>query len=37
MPKPLMHMAPVAHDVAPDVDYSRHAERYMCVSPEPRA
>ncbi len=35
--EPLMHVAPVAHDVAPDVDYSRHAKRYMYVSPEPRA
>ena len=32
-----MHVAPVAHDVAPNVDYSRHAKRYMYVSPEPRA
>ncbi len=35
--EPLMHVAPVAHDVTPDVDYSRHAKRYMCVSPEPSA
>ena len=32
--KPLMHMAPVAHDVVSNVDYSKPAKRYMCVSPE---
>ena len=32
--EPLMHLAPVAHDAATNVDCSRLARRYMCVSPE---
>ena len=32
--EPLMHLAPVAHDVVPNVDYFRPARRCMWVSPE---